>query len=840
MERSICSFVLEKFSWVFEQKEKLFGGGQDEFDSLNSDLKLAYAFINESRGKHNEHELLTEARRQLRDIANEAEDVMDALKVEDLRRNLVWKIIRYPMMCHDAAKKIEGFNHKINKILDTVQRYEAEATPVAAVDIALERHRSVIKETDVVGFAIDSTKLEKQLTEGDSKLGVISIIGMGGSGKTTLAWKIYNTLLVERHFVCRIWVHASFQFRTRDLLLEMLKSAIPESDESMGALEDIERIKRRRMNGIEGMSKDEMKKKLFKYLEGKRYIVVMDNIWTTEVWNELKDGFPDNSNGSRILITSRIKGVASESTTHFPPILDEDESWELFRKKVCVTEEFPPQLETVGREIAKGCKGLPLSIVELGGLAAVEEKKTHRTLSKYKDDANSYLCRRTRCKDILSLSYTHLSQHLKSCFLYFGVYPEEFEIPVRQLIRPWIAEGFIEHTGSRYIEDDAKDYFDELYNQSLIQVASSRTDGGTKTCRIHALLQHISICESKEEKFLEVFRHVNLLSENKSRRISVQCSTPRYIASNLSHATCARSLLFFGHEKLSFDSSYRKKQTYGDLDPNHWKWVHEKFCLVRVLHFGQLNIYSIPSNIEELICLRYLRIKSDVLKGNLYMSGPVSLPDHFYPDVKALWKLQVLSTVSLNPQNVSLIVQSELLRKLGIWFASDDSNCRAVEVLAELHHLPHLKTLKVVNCSEGPRLPTSFPSTITKITLRQVCLKVRRDMRVLGKLPNLYILKLQSCLLSSKLTFFADSFPRLEMKQRRRTMPCLRHLVIKRCTDLNMLPSRLWSSNALQDVEVLWSNLELVNLLQESQRNLGFNLHICPPPNDDFYQRRAV
>ncbi|XP_042988811.1 disease resistance protein RPP13-like [Carya illinoinensis] len=196
---------------------------------------------------------------------------MDALKVEDLRRNLVWKIIRYPMMCHDAAKKIEGFNHKINKILDTVQRYEAEATPVAAVDVALERHRSVIKETDVVGFAIDSTKLEKQLTEGDSKLGVISIIGMGGSGKTTLAWKIYNTLLVERHFVCRIWVHASFQFRTRDLLLEMLKSAIPESDESMGALEDIERIKRRRMNGIEGMSKDEMKKKLFKYLEGKRY-----------------------------------------------------------------------------------------------------------------------------------------------------------------------------------------------------------------------------------------------------------------------------------------------------------------------------------------------------------------------------------------------------------------------------------------------------------------------------------------------------------------------------------------------------------------------------------------
>ncbi|XP_035538484.1 putative disease resistance RPP13-like protein 3 [Juglans regia] len=761
MEESICSFVLEKLSWVFEQKEKLFGGGQDEFDSLNSDLKLAYAFINESRGKHNEHELLTEARRQLRDIAYEAEDVMDALKVEDLRRrNLVWKIIRYPMMCHDAAKKIEGFNHKINKILDTVQRYEAEATPVAAVDVALERHRRVVKEKDVVGFAIDSTKLEKQLMEGDSKLGVISIIGMGGSGKTTLAWKIYNTLLVEGHFVCRIWVHASYQFRTRDLLLEMLKFEIPESDESInGALEDSKRIKRRRMKEIGDMSEDELKEKLSKYLEGKRYLVVMDNIWPTEGWNELIAAFPDNSNGSRILITSRIKRVASGislSTSHFPPILDEDESWELFRKKVFIREKFLPQLETLGRQIAKSCEGLPLSIVELGGLAAVEEKLTHLTLSKYVGNVNSYLCSKTRCKDILSLSYTHLSQDLKSCFFYFGVYPEEFEIPVRQLVQLWIAEGFIPHTGSRNIEDVAEDYFDELCDQSLIQVASSRTYRGAKTCRIHALLRQISICEGKEEKFLEVFRHVNLLSENKSRRVSVQyCSTPHYISSNLFRATRARSLLFFRQKEFSFDSSNKKKQTYGDLDPNHWKWVHENFCLVRVLHFGQLNIYSIPSNIEELICLRYLRIKSDVLKviptsicnlkhletldlkgtflnclpigiwnlrnlRNLYMSGPVSLPNQLNPDVKALWKLQVLSTVSLNPQNVSLIVQSELLRKIGIWFASDDSNCRAVEVLAELHDLPHLQTLKVVNCSEGLRLPTSFPSTITKITLRQI------------------------------------------------------------------------------------------------------------------------
>ncbi|KAF5455639.1 hypothetical protein F2P56_025191 [Juglans regia] len=612
MGESICSFVLEKLSWVFEQKEKLFGGGQDEFVSFNSDLNLAEAFINECRRKHNEHELLTEARWQLRDIAHEAEDVMDTLKFEDQRRrNLVWKIIRfvsYPMMCHDAAKKIEGFNHKINQIRNLVQSHEAKATPVAAVDLALERHRRVVNEKDVVGFAIDS-KLEKQLMEGDSKLGVISIIGMGGSGKTTLAWKIYNTLLVEGHFVCGIWVHASYQFRTKDLLREMLRFAIRGSYESInGALEDTQRKKTKRsMKEIRGMSEDEVEENLSKYLEGKRYLVVIDNIWTTNGWNELIAAFPDNSNGSRILITSRIKRVASAislSTPHFPPILDEDESWELFRKKVLRREKFLLESEDL-RRIVKSCEGFPLSIVELGGLAAVGEIMTNLALSEYGGNVNSYLYSKTSCKDILSLSYTHLSQHLKSLFLYFGVYPEEFEIPVRQLIQLWIAEGFIENTGSRNKEDVAKNYFDELCDQSLIRVASRRTYRGAKTCRIHALLRHISICEGKEEKFLEVLRHVNLLSENKSRRISVQyCSTPRYISSNLFCATRARSLLFFRQKEFGFESSNKNKQTYGDLDPNHWKWVHENFCLVRVLHFGQLNIYSIPSNIEELICLR--------------------------------------------------------------------------------------------------------------------------------------------------------------------------------------------------------------------------------------------
>jgi hypothetical protein len=130
---------------------------------------------------------------------------------------------------------------------------------------------------------------------------------------------------------------------------------------------------------LEGMSEYQAKEclveKLCVYLQGKRYLVVMDDIWKTEVWNEVKYAFPNNSNGSRILITSRIKEVALHSSLtppYFLQFLNKDESCELFLKEVFRGGECPAELETLGRQIAEGCRGLPLSIVVLGGLLAAK------------------------------------------------------------------------------------------------------------------------------------------------------------------------------------------------------------------------------------------------------------------------------------------------------------------------------------------------------------------------------------------------------------------------------------------------------------------------------------
>ncbi|KAA8529819.1 hypothetical protein F0562_034353 [Nyssa sinensis] len=204
-------------------------------------------------------------------------------------------------------------------------------------------------EEIVVGFDNEIMMIKEQLTGGKKQQEVVSIIGMAGLGKTTLPRKVYDDPFIEYHFYIRAWSYVSQDYRKRDLLLGILSYVIELTDE------------------MHEMSDEELSLKLKKGLMGRRYLIVMDDIWSVDASDCLKRSFPDDNNGSRIMFTSQLKDVAlhakPDSHLHCLRFLTEDESWFLFQQKAFGKETCPLWLMGIGMEITKKCLGLPLAIV---------------------------------------------------------------------------------------------------------------------------------------------------------------------------------------------------------------------------------------------------------------------------------------------------------------------------------------------------------------------------------------------------------------------------------------------------------------------------------------------
>ncbi|KAK4394648.1 putative late blight resistance proteinR1A-10 [Sesamum angolense] len=331
----------------------------------------------------------------------------------------------------------------------------------------------------VVGFESDLEKIRTRLTGASSKREIVSIVGMGGIGKTTLARQVFDDSYIVYHFDTRAWVTVSQEYSLRQVLIGLLDSANILTEKMYDKREE------------------ELAGCLYKSLIGRRYLIVMDDIWDTEIWDAVRRFFPDDCNGSRVLLTTRLTDVAlyadSFSLLHKMQFLTEGESWNLLCKKVFGGKDCPSELEDIGKAIARNCGGLPLAIVVIGGLLSKESRRQEYWRSLAENLSSIVTKDDEQCLEILGLSYNRLPQRLRACFLYMAVFPEDYEIPVPKFIRLWAAEGFLKPVAFKSMEALAEEYLDDLIERNLILVSKWSANGKIRTCNIHDLLRNLCL-----------------------------------------------------------------------------------------------------------------------------------------------------------------------------------------------------------------------------------------------------------------------------------------------------------------------------------------------------------
>ncbi|XP_027076976.1 putative late blight resistance protein homolog R1B-16 [Coffea arabica] len=605
------------------------------------------------------------------------------------------------------------------------------------------------------------------------------------------------------------------------------------------------------------MDESDLAHKLYKLLKRNRYLIFLDDVWEIKAWNLVKSSLPDDANGSRILFTNRIQlQFNPNSKAHNLRQLTNEESWKLLQKKVFGKEGFPPALGKVGSQIAKLCRGLPLTVVLVAGILANtaedcwEEVAESLTSSIVLDDE---YCRKT-----LELSYSHLSDDLKPCLLYFGAYKEDENVPIRRLLWLWISEGFVRKTEEKSLEDAANDYLKDLVDRSLVMVSEQRSMGGAKACRVHDLVHEFCVKKAKEENFLHVLHGRNdrfiLTGPSNPLRVCDQNGRNFMIWELMLEFPNVRSLLLFKEDDLGFWlPKLLRVLDLGELEFGAY-FPMEVFLLAHLRYLAlRLNLIdSIPTAIANLS-----RLQTFLLRGN---NADCLLP-------KTIWNIKTLRHLWTTDSSVGFIFPVEnlevspgLLHLDALSLAIDPSSQSLQKILTKLPNIRRLRC-KMTESSEEPtrigdgilvfdclsqlesltlryfgRYGFKFPLNLKKLTLshneqpwseistigmlpKLEVLKLLDDSVVgeewemkEGEFPSLRILKLRGLWDFRSWTASSDNFPRLEK------------LVVRDCEHLEEVPSCLGECPTLEMIEVREcreSVASSVKQIQQEQIDMG-------------------
>ncbi|GLT59722.1 hypothetical protein SLA2020_325250 [Shorea laevis] len=483
-------------------------GLKKELDRLRDSLNFIQSIIRNAEERQESDPAIMQWLQKLKDVAYEAVDALDECEYEDLKNTVKSRRHWNPKSIYSSFVFRTRMANKINNIAKQLNDLKDWAGVINLVvslrdQTCLRQHQ---RKTD--SFLDNATVFEREadvsrilsllcdLRRSQHPISGISIVGMAGIGKTTIAKSVYMKAKEEKLYDLAAWVCVSEDFNDQIILGEMSEhfgcSAAPRNSTN-ALLED-----------------------LAKKLENKTFLLVLD-----DVWNEDPDKGKHFSScllkilkttGSSIVITTRSGKVASaiESVPmqcYEMERLSDNACWLIIKEKFLRSStetSMTPDLEVIGQDIAKKCGGLPLVASVIGG--TLSRQTSADKWKDVRDDKAWNLNSRDGDKilSVLKISFNQLTSPLKKCFSYCSIFPKDFVIEKDDLVQLWMAQGFLyqPNESSATMEDVGNDYFSDLLTNSLFQDVHRDKYGNIKSCKMHDTVHDLALSVSKGETFV--------------------------------------------------------------------------------------------------------------------------------------------------------------------------------------------------------------------------------------------------------------------------------------------------------------------------------------------------
>eukprot|EP00258_Populus_trichocarpa_P021944 XP_024437963.1 putative disease resistance protein RGA3 isoform X8 [Populus trichocarpa] len=616
MAEALLSPILEQLTTIVAQQVQeevnLVVGVKKQCDKLKSNLLDIQSVLEDADRKQVKDKAVRNWVDKLKDACYDMDDVLDEWstailrwKMEEAEENthsrqkIQCSFLGSPCFCfnqvvrrRDIALKIKEVSEKVDDIAKERAKYGFDLYK-GTDELQRLTTTSFVDESSVIGRDGEKRNVVSKLLAESSHeardVDVISLVGLGGIGKTTLAQLAFNDSEVTAHFEKKIWVCVSEPF-----------------DEIRIAKAILEQLEGRPTNLVELQS---LLQGVSESITGKRLLLVLDDVWTENhgQWEQLKPSLTGCARGSRILVTTRKDAVATMMGTDHRINIEKlsDEICRSIFNHVAFqerSEDERERLTDIGDKIANKCKGLPLAAKVLGGLM-----QSKRTREEWERVLSSELWRldevdrdqvESRIFIPLLLSYYDLPSVVRRCFLYCAMFPKDFEMVKDELVKMWMAQGYIKETSGGDMELVGERYFHVLAARSFFQDFETDRFEGMKF-KMHDIVHDFAQYMTKNE-CLTV--DVNTLggatvetSIERVRHLSMMVSEETSFPVSIHKAKGLRSLLI-----------YTRDPSFGAALPDLFK----QLTCIRSLDLSTSSIKEIPNEVGKLIHLRHLNLAS--------------------------------------------------------------------------------------------------------------------------------------------------------------------------------------------------------------------------------------